>query len=51
MLEMLKLSFLLKWLGIYLLAWAFEEIVIRLVVYWIFGPKDDDQTEAEPITS
>jgi hypothetical protein len=51
MIEMFKLTVILKWVGIYIAAWIFEEIVLWLVVTWIFGPKDTDEPQDESITS
>jgi hypothetical protein len=51
MFQLLKLGVILKWLILYIVFWIIEEIVLRLVISWIFGPKDKPSEPAKSIGS
>ncbi len=44
--QLLKIPFIIKWVIVYIAFWIAEEIILRVVISWIFGPKNEP---AEPV--
>ena len=47
--QLFKLTFIVKWVIVYITFWLVEEIVLRLVISWFFGPRSVSSEPAEPM--
>lgn len=51
MLAILKLSLWFKWIMIYIVFWIIEEIVLRMVIGWLFGSRSNDENQEQEALS